>query len=558
MRKLPILLIITMMICNLSCKKWIEATEEIPSPEPTSKIWVTNFSHPGILHNRQDLDRIKSLVASGGYPPYGSYLSMRALATASATYQIRGPYANIARDGVDANTTAGFQSDFNAAYHNALQWIITGNEAHAKKSIEILNAYSNTLTGITGTNDNALTASLGGFILVNAAEIMRYSYPGWAAADVTKCETMFRNVFVKEMNLFYARPAYSNGNWGASVIKSMMGMGVFLNDKEIFNKAVNFYYSNGVDNGSLSNYIINETGQSQESGRDQGHVQLGLGCLAEACEVGYKQNLDMYGAMDNRLLKGYEYTAKYNLGNEVPYVQWKDVTGKYSSWPVISSQGRGGFSAVYEIAYNAYVVRKKMTMPYVEQVLNRTRSEGVVAGVDNPGFGSLLFYLGETQAGDPNLGRLNFQFNTDGNAEGWSTIQSGSAVSVSNGRLKVTMANIGNATTPKYRADLTASKITIDPKNFPIWAIHFNKPGNSNITLDTKLGSLTGGGTLLTSNDNINTYYWNLSTKFSDLTLLDAMTLKVADQTTGAPSYEVDWIMCFKSVDDLKAYLSTL
>ena len=56
----------------------------------------------------------------------------------------------------------------------------------------------------------------------------------------------------------------------------------------------------------MTHYIINEEGQCQESGRDQQHTQLGLGCLAEACEVGWRQGVDLYGAADNRLLRGYE------------------------------------------------------------------------------------------------------------------------------------------------------------------------------------------------------------------------------------------------------------
>lgn len=539
-----------------SCKKLKGPGVNEPSDTSGNKTWVTNFVHPGILHDQNDLNRIKGFVSAGGFPPMGSYLALKSQATSSASYQIKGPFVNIARDGADAATKSSFEQDFNAAYQNAIMWVITGDETHAKKSIEILNAYSGTLKGITGTNDNALTASLGGFILVNAAEIMRYTYPAWSKDDIAKCETMFRNVFVKELNAFYAKPAYTNGNWGGSVIKAMMGFGVFLNDAGIFNQAVNFYYSKGKDNGSLVDYIINADGQCQESGRDQSHTMLGLGNLAEACEVGYKQHLDMYGASNNRLLAGYEYTAKYNLGNQVPFVKWTDITGKYSDWSIISDVDRGAFSPVFEIVYNAYVTRKKLTMPYTQQVLDKIRPEGAPANSDHPGFGSLLFFTGTTQPADPNLGLFNYQFNTDNNTEGWSAVQAGTSTTVSGGKLKVGMANVGTSVAPKYRADITINKPTLNPSAYPIWAIHFNKPGNSVLTLDTKLGSLSGQGTLLPAKDGVGVYYWDLSTKFSEITPVDYLTLKVADMTTGDPNYEVDWIMTFKSVDDLKAYLN--
>lgn len=555
MRKLNLLLVIATALLFSACKKI--GLDGGTRTDVMNTAEVTTFTHPGILHNQNDLNRIKSLVAGGGYPSYGSYLIMKNKPTAASTYQMKGPYVKIARDGADGGTASGFQQDFTAAYQNALQWVITGNEAYAIKSVEILNAYSNTLTGITGSNDNALTASLGGFILANAAEIMRYTYPAWSSTDVAKCEAMFRNVFVKEMNTFYATPAYTNGNWGASVIKSMMAIGIFLNDRAIFNQAVDFFYSVNIDNGSIANYIINETGQCQESGRDQGHVWLGLNCLAEACEVGYKQNLDMFGALNNRLLAGYEYSAKYNLGNDVPYIKWADVTGKYSNWAVISAIGRG-ILGPSEIVYNHYVTRKQLTMPYTQQLLGQNRPEGAAGGVDGTGYGSLLYYLGTSQSPDPYPGFFNHQFNTDGNKERWSSIQAGSSTSVSAGKLNVNMANLGTAAAPVYRADITISRVNVDPVNYPIWAIHFNKPGNSNLTLNNSMNTLAGKGTLLSSNDGINTYYWDLKTKFTELTLLDALTLKVADQTTGAPNYQVDWIMTFKTVDDLKAYLASL
>jgi hypothetical protein len=54
-----------------------------------------------------------------------------------------------------------------------------------------------------------------------------------------------------------------------------------------------------------------ETGQLQESGRDQAHAQLGIGLLAALCETARNQGDDLYSTDDNRLLKGFEYKASY-------------------------------------------------------------------------------------------------------------------------------------------------------------------------------------------------------------------------------------------------------
>ena len=68
-----------------------------------------------------------------------------------------------------------------------------------------------------------------------------------------------------------------------------------------------------------------------------------------------------YAAYDNLLLKGFEYTAKYNIGLSVPFEVFKDVTQR-SDWAfsTLSTEGRGVFLPYYEIVYNHYVYRKKL------------------------------------------------------------------------------------------------------------------------------------------------------------------------------------------------------
>jgi Alginate lyase len=169
----------------------------------------------------------------------------------------------------------------------------------------------------------------------------------------------------------------------------MLAIGVFTDDHVMFDKAVNWYY-NGTDNGTLTHYIINDTGQCQESGRDQTHTQLGLGFMAESSEIGWNQGLDMYGASSNRLLKGFEYTASYNLGNDVPFVEYTDSTGKYHQ-TAISTANRGEFRPIYEMVYNHYQHRRTVPCPYAQQVAAQLRPEGAAFQTDHPGFGTLLF-----------------------------------------------------------------------------------------------------------------------------------------------------------------------
>ena len=105
-------------------------------------------------------------------------------------------------------------------------------------------------------------------------------------------------------------------------------------------------------------------------------------------------------------MKGYEYIAKSNLGYDVPFVKWKDITGKYSHLSTFGKEGMGRFRSVFEIAYNHYVLRKGLEMPYTKIVLGLVRPEGPGFTCDNTGFGSLLYYLGDDLNTGKDRGRI--------------------------------------------------------------------------------------------------------------------------------------------------------
>ena len=75
------------------------------------------------------------------------------------------------------------------------------------------------------------------------------------------------------------------------------------------------------------------------------------------------------GALDNRLMKGFEYTARYNLGNDVPFETWTDLTGLYCDWTEPGQMGRGKLWDIYQKPYDHYVKAKGLKMPYTKKVL---------------------------------------------------------------------------------------------------------------------------------------------------------------------------------------------
>lgn len=348
------------------------------------------FVHPGILHTTKSIERMRAQIADKEYPAYGSFELLKSHHCSQADYQPFGPFEIISRDGEFRHTKSKMEQDFSAVYQNALMWVLTGEKTHAEKSLELLLGYAGTLKRIPETNDAPLLVGLEGLKIIYATEILRHTYKKMTVVQFNEISRMIREVFLPVMENFYHRKPYTNGNWGPIVTKAKayMAAAILWDNEEMYNKAVDFYL-HANDNGTIAHYISGDTGQIQESGRDQGHSMLGIGALATVCEIAWQQGDDLYSALDNRLMKGFEYVAKYNLGYNVPFAVWKDVTGKYSNWTEISNKGRGRYMPIFEMTYNHFVIRKGMQMPYTEQVLRQIRPEGYDR--DQPAFGSLLF-----------------------------------------------------------------------------------------------------------------------------------------------------------------------
>ena len=129
--------------------------------------------------------------------------------------------------------------------------------------------------------------------------------------------------------------------------------------------------------------MIYPSGQCHETTRAQHYAQLGIGLLTGAAEIAWNQGVDLYEWNDNnRILKGFEYTAKYGLGEEVPFKPYLDRTGKYGlggkhqNYTKISTVSRGSFFPIFERIQNHYTKRRNVSAPYSSQVVKMKRPEG--------------------------------------------------------------------------------------------------------------------------------------------------------------------------------------
>lgn len=353
------------------------------------KYTVQEINHPGIMHSREELDAMKNHVNNGDEPWSSAYKLMLAWKGSSLEWT-PSPFAHVHRDSYGANRVGDPQigNDAEAAYCHALQWIVTGDTAHAEKTIEIMNAWSSTIETITGKDDN-LVAGMIAHKYCNAAEIIYHTYDNWPQDEVHQFKGMMLNVFYPLISNYYTNSLNSNGNWGLSMVNSVLAIAVFCDDVALFNNAISHVMgTNFQPFSTFSGYIDPNTGQCQESGRDQGHTQMGLGYLGAISEIAWKQDIDLYAYLDNRLLHGYEYFAKYNLGGDVEYY---NMYGKFKD--VISEKSRGKYEPIFERVYDHYTRVKGLSMPYTQQVVEQVRPEGFTSSMIS--WGTLTGYQGE-------------------------------------------------------------------------------------------------------------------------------------------------------------------
>lgn len=341
------------------------------------------FVHPGVAHSKAELDFVRQKIEAEEQPWKDAYEKMKSSKYANLSWNPE-PYEKVERGAYNKPDIGSSEllGDGSASYTHALLWCITGNQDHAQKVRQILNAWSAELRIVTN-HDAKLLVGMTGHHYCNAAELIKHTWDGWPVEEQESFASMLRDVFYPIIEDFF--PA-ANGNWDASMIQTMMAMGVFLDDRAMFNRAV-AYFLEGKGNGAITMYF-NDFGECQESGRDQTHTQMGLEYLGNSAEIAWKQGIDLYGAVDNRLALGYEYTAKYNLGESVPYEPYISYNGKYRN-KTISSSKRGRFRPIYEKVYNHYHNRMGMEMPYTKRVIHKTRPENG-GGASLP-WGTLMF-----------------------------------------------------------------------------------------------------------------------------------------------------------------------
>ncbi|WP_341679351.1 LamG-like jellyroll fold domain-containing protein [Niveibacterium sp. SC-1] len=352
-----------------------------------------------MLHTEADFVRMRTKVAAGAQPWASGYNALTSNGRAQINATPR-PLANVIRGGDGANF-AQFYIDVARSYQLALRWRISLDRRFADQAVLYLNAWSSTLTALTGNSDRFLAAGIYGYEFANAAELMR-DYDGWASQDFARFQQMMVDIFYP-MNKSFLRnhndAEITNywANWDLCNIASMLAIGVLSDRADIYDEAMTYYKAGQGNGAGLQNvYHVHPgyLGQWQESGRDQGHTTLGIGLAACICEMAWSQGDDLYGYENNRFLSGAEYVAKSNLKDSSGAfwaVPWFVSSNKQGVQAGLSPAGQGHQRFVWEMVSNHYANRRGVAAPWSSQMAASLRPEWDGGNGDQLGFGTIAF-----------------------------------------------------------------------------------------------------------------------------------------------------------------------
>ncbi|MFF1823339.1 alginate lyase family protein [Kribbella sp. NPDC058245] len=344
------------------------------------------FAHPGVGVSRAQLDFVKAKVQAGAQPwtdaynqaKNSAYGSLSRTPTPRAVVEC-GPYS-------DPNLgCTNERQDAIAAYTDAVIWYISGDVRYAQKSIALMDAWSATITD--HTNSNApLQTGWAASSWPKAAEIIKHVYGNWPNSG--RFGTMLRNVYVPEI----INGSNSNGNWELTIIEALQGIGVFLEDKTIYDKALSLFANRApayvylASDGALPKTVPSQnlntrdkivsywqgqgtfvTGLTQETCRDFVHTGYGISAISHVLETSRIQGIDLYPTYGERLRQALGFQAKYERQAEaVP------------SWLCGGSVNRG-LGPITEVGYNALHTRLGIAMANTQALTEANRPAGTNA-----------------------------------------------------------------------------------------------------------------------------------------------------------------------------------
>lgn len=313
------------------------------------------FVHPGIPFTQSDLDQLKVNITKE--PWLSGYNALKDDYRSQLSFAMRGPFATVTRS-PDLNN-GSWKIDMVAIHNLTFMYVFTGDTAYAAKATQILDAWAVTNT-TWGGGENMLDIGDYAPYFITAADILKSTYPGWTADNTTHVNNYFANVLYPSS---WVPNPLRDCNKGAIQLQIALGIAAFLDDEVKWNQSIESYRMEA--GAALRNSL--PSGQVGDSGRDD-HWFGQAWALTWDAEVAFKQGVDMFAEMNNRLLAVGELYNHYAI----------DPTGltftPYGGYSVYWTNGWGiGTGSRKQHPFNniiqaAYSLRKGIPTPYTDQM----------------------------------------------------------------------------------------------------------------------------------------------------------------------------------------------
>ncbi|WP_368351433.1 MULTISPECIES: alginate lyase family protein [Comamonadaceae] len=271
---------------------------------------------------------------------------------------MHGPFAKVSR--APNENLWPWRDDMVAIWNLSRMWYFTRNEDYARKAREILLAWATRHTEFSG-RESMLDLGDYAYMFVGGADILRGTWPGWRESDTATVKKYFKDVLMPASNP-YGENQFGAANKGALALVSLGLLSIFNDDAQALDKVV--YQARTLAHIGLRN--SNDIGMLGDTLRDQGHAYGQLRSLTMLAEALWKQGIDIYSDLDDRLLAAGEYFARVNelvptaalpFGTTDRYYA-SDATGH--GW-----RGGNGGNITLEQIHAAYVLRKGQQAPFI-------------------------------------------------------------------------------------------------------------------------------------------------------------------------------------------------
>ncbi|WP_344450331.1 alginate lyase family protein [Actinocorallia aurantiaca] len=360
------------------------------------------FKHPGVLVTRAQLNHVRARLKRRPFKQAFAALKKDPLASLKAKPH---PWARSICEPYGAGSNGGCRAelhDANAAYATALLWYLTKDRRYLAKSAQYMNSWSRTLKE-RGGGDAPLQAGWAAISWTRAAEIARYSLPKkvkWKT--VGRFENMLRKYYLPwTINGFHDRGM--NGNWDLALADATVDMGVFLDDRRVFDQGIKvmrsrvpaYFYlrsdgarphpptppvqdldaywyqpcSETIDPGEPEDakrpcaggqHVRYLNGQTQETCRDRLHATYGIAAVMQLAETAKIQGRDLFTELRPRITAASELTSRLNLSG----VPANLCGGKIN-------KDTGPPASAFEIVWQEY--HKKVELPWTKRMVLKQR-----------------------------------------------------------------------------------------------------------------------------------------------------------------------------------------